>query len=213
MSLRVLRRRHPRPDRLASRPRPTYERGEGGGLYLDLLPAEEGNPEDRDKPLARIASRGTQDFGGTPANAFGTGFFRFRISSADGKPINRTIRLGGPHAQDFSPLYPDTCEDEPCRPAGVQCSGASCYCSRSVCQFGMYFLPSAVGPRSAMLFIGDTLYAYLTGIGLPELREEQEGSTSSSTSVTTSGRTSTSSSSGSTVRPPSTTATHSPATS
>jgi hypothetical protein len=78
----------------------------------------------------------------------------------------------------------------------------------------MNFLPSAVGRRSATLFIGDTLYAYLTGIGLPELREEQEGSTStSSTSVTTSSGTSTSVSSGSTARLSSTTAAESQATS
>ena len=85
----------------ATRPRPTYERGEDGGIYLDLLPAEEGDPEGRDKPLARIAIGGARDFGQTPANGWGTGFFRFRISSADGTPISRTIRLGGPHAQDF----------------------------------------------------------------------------------------------------------------
>jgi hypothetical protein len=194
-----------------SRPRPTYERGQGGGIYLDLLPNEEGGGNDRDKPLDRIADGSPLFVGESPVNSVGKGL-RIRISSADGTPINRTIRLGGPHAQDFSPLGPDICDEEPCRPAGVLCSSsASCYCSRSVCYLGIPLQPSAVGPRSATLFIGDFIYAYLTGFGLPEQREEQEGSTStSSTSVTTGDRTSTSSSSGSTVPPPST-ATDSPA--
>jgi len=194
------------------RSRPTYARAEGGGIYFDLLPAEEGNPEDRDRPLGRLTSGATQDFGEVPVHA-GSGLFRFRISSANGTPVNRYVRIGGPDAQDFSSLEPDPCEKEPCRPTGFHCSAAVCFCSRPVCQFGTHFEPSAVGLRRATLLIGDTPYVYLTGIGLPEWQEEQERSTStSSTSVPTSGATSTSNSSGSTVQPPSTTATtHSPA--
>jgi hypothetical protein len=200
-----------------SRPRPTYERGEAGGIYLDLLPAEEGDSEDRDKSLGRLTRGATRDFGKASVHSSAIGFFRFRISSGNGTPVNRTVRIGGPNAQDFSPPVPDSCEQKPCPwpTGGFHCSAAVCFCSKSVCQFGMNFSPSAVGRRSATLLIGDTPYVLLTGVGLPESREERETSTStSSTSVSTSSATSTSSSSVSMVRPPSRTATtYSPATS
>jgi hypothetical protein len=195
-----------------TRPRPTYKRSEAGGIYLDLLPAEEGGSDDRNKSLGRLTIGATRDYGSFHVGDM-IGDYRYRISNASGAAINLTVRLGGRDVQDFSPIHPDSCGDEPCQPGqpGIRCSAGVCSCYKAVCQFGIGFHPSAAGPRRATLLVGGRPYLYLVGVGL-ERHTEHESSTStskstSSTSVSTSGTISTSGPSGSTARSLSTTST------
>jgi hypothetical protein len=196
------------------RPRPTYARPEGRRIFLDMLPASEADPPpDPDKPIRRVTNGIAADFGEVHVSPYESqGHYPFRISSADGTPINQMVQITGRDAQDIR-LYADACSNFS-RP----CGSARFYCSKPACKFALAFVPSATGRRNATLLIGATPYL-LTGIGLPMQEEEVSSTTSTSiskstASTSTNSTTSTSSPSGSTVRTSSTRATtHPPASS
>jgi len=157
--------------------RPTYKREAAGGIYLDILPANEGDPEGQsNKPISRVTNGVAWAFEPHGVND-GQGDIPFRISRSDGAPINRSVRIVGPNARDF-PLHADMCSQQSCGPAGF-------YCSKAICEFGVTFSPLAIGSRTATLLIGKAAYA-LSGIGVPIQGEGEERSTPSTSATSTS---------------------------
>jgi hypothetical protein len=175
--------------------RHTYSREGAGGVYLDSLPGNEGEPEPDPEPPTRISNGGVALASDELHLHESIGHWPFRITSATGRPINRTVRIVGPNAQDF-PLFADSCRWDGCKPPEF-------YCAKAVCEFSSTFSPTGVGRRTATLVIGEAQYQ-LTGIGIPGVND-RSASTSGTTSTTLSGPSSTSSVAKSTVEPSSTT--------
>jgi hypothetical protein len=152
----------------------TYKRDSASGINLDLLPGGEGE-DSPTGPIKRITGPVAIDF---PEVRVGDniGSYPLRVSSTDGRPVDRPIRIGGPQAQDF-PLQLDGCSDtETCPPEGF-------FCGLSVCEFATTFAPTAVGKRVGWLEVGSKKYR-LRGVGTPgdaeEGNPEREPSPSSS---------------------------------
>ena len=177
--------------------RHTYSRDEAGGFYLDSLPGNEGEPEPNPEPPTRIPNGGVALASDELHLDDSIGHWPFRISSATGRPINRTVRIVGPNAEDF-PLFADSCRWDGCKPPEF-------YCAKAVCEFSSTFSPTGVGRRTATLVIGEAQYK-LTGIGIPRVNDRSE-STSGPTSTTFSGPSLTSSVAKSAVESSSMTAT------
>lgn len=151
------------------RQRHTFTREASGGIYLDSLPAEEGEPATT--PPVRITGELAANFGEHQVHG-SMGDYAFRISTADGKRMNLIVRIAGPNPRDF-PLHEGSCSQDLCGPEGF-------FCSKTACEFGVTFTPLALGTRTAALLIGDKSYV-LTGIGTPSQLPEENTTTSTST--------------------------------
>jgi hypothetical protein len=148
------------PSTGSSRRPGTYKRESASGIYLDSLPGGEGDESPPPDQVWRINGTVAVDFPDLQVGS-GIGGYPFRVSSTDGRPVNRRIRIIGPNAQDF-PLLRDNCMGR----GSLLCGPEGFFCAFPACRFATTFEPSAVGERIAWLEIGNNKYL-LRGMATP----------------------------------------------
>lgn len=130
----------------------TYKRESATGIYLDSLPGGEGDESPPPDQVWRVTGTVAVDFPDVAVGG-GIGGYPFRVSSTDGRPVNRQIRITGPNFQDF-PLLRDNCTGR----GSLLCGPAGFFCAFPGCTFATTFEPSEVGERIAWLEIGSKRY-------------------------------------------------------
>jgi hypothetical protein len=154
---------------------PAYQRSRTKGIYLSVMPGENGDDDDLNDPAYRVRGDLAFDGGTIAIGEIGT-INAVQVTGSEKGSVNRQITIIGPDRGEFI-MYAD---------GRVGPDGFFCGAHRYV--FGIAFAPHHPGRKSATLAIGEIHYA-LTGVGV-DAPTDTEPALTPSPSATPSGNSS-----------------------